>query len=204
MGKSSLLNSLRKLGVNKLKAAATGAQPGITRKVSSAVRIIDRDKERGFEGVYLVDTPGVFIPYVSDSESMLKLALVGCVKDAILSPVTLCDYLLFQINKQLGGENLYKEYSTPTNDVVEFLEAVCRKTGKLKKGNIPDIDAAAIWIIQRWRQGYLGRFILDNVEENGLQQKQNEQIAISMNQAKKQARIARKEKSKLHKNFLAS
>ncbi|RKF75974.1 Mitochondrial GTPase 1 [Golovinomyces cichoracearum] len=196
VGKSSLLNSLRKIGVKKSKAAATGAQPGITRKIASAVRIVERDREENFEGVYLVDTPGVFIPYVSDAESMLKLALVGSVKDTIIPPVTLCDYLLFRMNQQPGGERLYQDYNPPTNNVVEFLEAVCRKTGRLKKGDIPDIDAAALWIIQRWRQGNMGRFVLDQIEESGLERKLNEEPVTSFSQARKQLKNARREKSK--------
>ncbi|KAG9757032.1 GTPase, partial [Aureobasidium melanogenum] len=73
VGKSSLLNALRKEGVGKGKAAHTGAQPGVTRKISTSVKIIDSTEDG--EGVYLLDTPGVFIPYVPDAEAMLKLAL---------------------------------------------------------------------------------------------------------------------------------
>ncbi|KAI6250581.1 Mitochondrial GTPase 1 [Erysiphe necator] len=197
VGKSSLLNSLRKSGVKRPKAAATGAQPGITRKIASGVKIVDRNAEKKLEGVYLVDTPGVFMPYVSDSESMLKLALVGSVKDTIISPVTLCDYLLFMLNQQKGGERLYHKYCHPTNDIVEFLTTVSRRIGRLKKGEIPDLEATALWIIQKWRQGNLGIFVLDEIEENGLEKKINEQSVISLNQAKKQAKIARKENCKV-------
>lgn len=197
VGKSSLLNSLRKSGMKKSKAAATGAQPGITRKIATAVRIVSRDAEKKLEGVYLVDTPGVFMPYVSDSESMLKLALVGSVKDTIISPVTLCDYLLFVLNQQNGGELLYNKYCHPTNDIVEFLKQVAYKTGRLKKGEIPDLDATALWIIQKWRQGKLGTFVLDEVEESGLEKKMNEPTNVSLNQARKQAKISRREKHKL-------
>ncbi|RKF64079.1 Mitochondrial GTPase 1 [Erysiphe neolycopersici] len=200
VGKSSLLNSLRKSGMKKSKAAATGAQPGITRKIATAVRIVGRDINKKLEGIYLVDTPGVFVPYVSDSESMLKLALVGSVKDTIISPVTLCDYLLFMLNQQKGGELLYDKYSHPTNDIVEFLNQVAYKTGRLKKGEIPDLEATALWIIQKWRQGKLGTFLLDEVEECGLEKKMNEPSVISLNQARKQAKISRQEKHKLGSN----
>ncbi|RDL41513.1 putative mitochondrial GTPase 1 [Venustampulla echinocandica] len=186
VGKSSLLNALRAEGVHRPKAAFTGAQPGITRKIASGVKIVDRDEERGTEGVYLVDTPGVFIPFVPDSESMMKLALVGSVKDTIITPVTLCDYLLFHINKQPQGQRFYDEYCGPTNDIVDLLDAVCKKTGRLGKGGIPDLDAAALWIIQRWRQGNVGTFLLDEVEEDSLAKKMNEEVAVSLSQAKKQ------------------
>ncbi|EPQ66082.1 Bgt-1195 [Blumeria graminis f. sp. tritici] len=200
VGKSSLLNSLRMSGMKKSKAASTGAQPGITRKISSAVKILERDAERGIEGVYLVDTPGVFVPYVPDAEAMLKLALVGSVKDTIIAPVTLCDYLLFHINRQPQGDSVYREYCAPTNDIEELLEAVCRKCGKLKKGNVPDIEAAALWIIQKWRQGKLGSFVLDEVIPKGMVSKVEEEVGTSMNQARRQAKLAQMQRSKVRQS----
>jgi mitochondrial GTPase 1 len=186
VGKSSLLNALRMAGVHRAKAAFTGAQPGVTRKVASGVKIVDKDEEKGIDNVYLVDTPGVFIPYVADAESMLKLALVGSVKDTIIAPVTLADYLLFHINKNYHRAGIYEEYCPQTNDVVAFLEGVCRKTGRLGKGGVPDLDAAALWIIQRWRQGNLGTFVLDEVTEDGLEKSTMEGMGISLSQARKQ------------------
>jgi ribosome biogenesis GTPase A len=197
VGKSSLLNALRMEGVHRAKAAFTGAQPGITRKIASGVKIVDRDEEKGIEGVYLVDTPGVFVPYVPDAESMLKLALVGSVKDTIISPVTLADYLLFHINKNYPGTNIYREYCGQTNDIAEFLESVCKKTGRLGKGGVPDLDAAALWVIQRWRQGNLGTFILDEVTEDALEKKMMEEVAMSYSQARKQKKEAQRAKAKL-------
>jgi ribosome biogenesis GTPase A len=192
VGKSSLLNALRMAGVHKAKAAFTGAQPGVTRKIASGVKIVERDEEKGIECVYLVDTPGVFVPFVPDAESMMKLALVGSVKDTIIAPATLCDYLLYHINKQQGGETFYMEYCQPTNNVVELLEGVCRKTGRLGKGGIPDLDAAALWIIQRWRQGQLGTFILDEVTQDGLEKKMREEVGLSVSQARKQVKDAQR------------
>lgn len=195
VGKSSLLNAIRSAGVNRGKAAFTGAQPGVTRKIASGVKIVDPNPEMDQEAVYLVDTPGVFVPYVPDAESMLKLALVGAVKDTIISPTTLADYLLFHVNKH--NTQLYQEYWRPTNDVIELLEAVCRKTGRLGKGGVPDVEAAALWLVQRWRQGHLGRFVLDDVVEGGLERKMEEQVGMSISQAKKQRKDVQRIKAKL-------
>jgi ribosome biogenesis GTPase A len=196
VGKSSLLNALRMAGVRKAKAAYTGAQPGVTRKIASGVKIVEKDEEKGTEGVYLVDTPGVFVPFVPDAEAMMKLALVGSVKDTIIAPVTLCDYLLFHINKQQGGPTWYREYCEPTNDAAQFLEAVAKKTGRLGKGGVPDLDASALWVIQRWRQGHLGTFLLDEVEEDGLEKKMREEVGLSLSQARKQAKDAQRARGK--------
>ncbi|PQE09922.1 mitochondrial gtpase 1 protein [Rutstroemia sp. NJR-2017a BVV2] len=195
VGKSSLLNALRMAGVQRGKAAFTGAQPGVTRKIASGVKIVDPDPEKGTEGVYLVDTPGVFVPFVPDADSMLKLALVGSVKDTIIAPTTLADYLLFHINLR-EGPAVYAEYSPGTNDVMEFLEGLCRKTGRLGKGGVPDFEAGALWAIQRWRQGNLGTFVLDEVEEDGLQKKMAEEVRLSVSQARKQKKDTQRAKAK--------
>ena len=159
VGKSSILNSLRNVSLHRRKVAHTGAQPGVTRKIATPVKVLKPNKER--PGVYVVDTPGVFIPYVPNAESMLKLALCGCVKDTIIPPTILADYLLFHLN--LYKPEVYEQYTSPTNDIIEFLGAMALKTGRLQKGGQPDIDGSALWMIQRWRTGHLGRFVLDEV-----------------------------------------
>ncbi|KAH7021807.1 P-loop containing nucleoside triphosphate hydrolase protein [Macrophomina phaseolina] len=190
VGKSSLLNALRLAGTGKGKAANTGAQPGITRKIGSGVKIIEG--EAGTEGVYLVDTPGVFVPYVPNADAMLKLALCGSVKDTVIAPVTLADYLLFHVN--LVDPTLYAEYHEPTNDVVPLLEAVATKTGRLGVGGVPDTEAAALWVIQRWRTGHFGHFMLDNVTPNALSEHRatRDRQEPSMNQVRKADKERRK------------
>ena len=191
VGKSSLLNALRNVSLGKKKAAQTGNQPGVTRKIGTNVKIIEG--EDGREGVYLIDTPGVFVPYVPDAESMLKLALCGNVKDTIIPPTTIADYLLFHLN--LPDPKLYSMYSEPTNDVFRVLESLARKQGRLKKGGLPDLESSALQFVQKWRAGNLGRFVLDTVTEEALQERQRmlELLGGSMNQARKAQKQARKE-----------
>lgn len=200
VGKSSLLNSLRRVGVNKKKAARTGAQPGVTRKIGTAVKILEGSGTG--EGVYLMDTPGVFVPYMPNAESMLKLALCGSVKDTVIAPTTLADYLLYHLN--LCNSALYAEYCQPTNDIMEFLEALAKKTGRLQKGGTPEFDASALWMIQRWRNGHLGRFVLDKVTEANFDadRRDNGSLGASMNQARKADKEVRRQKSK--QRFLKS
>ncbi|KAL4925152.1 putative GTPase MTG1 [Aspergillus undulatus] len=159
VGKSTLINNLRNHGVKKAKAVQTGGQPGITRKIGTPVKIIER--ENGAH-VYVLDTPGVFIPYVPDAENMLKLALCGCVKDSVISPVTLADYLLYHIN--LHDTNVYQRWASATNEIQPLLDSFARQTGLLSKGGIPNTDLAALHFIQKWRAGELGRFVLDDLQ----------------------------------------
>lgn len=194
VGKSSLLNALRSVGVGKGKAAFTGAQPGVTRKIGSSVKITEGSDDSN--SVYLLDTPGVFVPYVPDAEAMLKLALCGSVKDTIISPTMLADYLLYRIN--LVDPKLYEEYHPPTNDIIQLLRGMAEKTGRLQKGGTPDTEASALWMIQRWRTGHLGCFVLDEITEDALERKKAEEDALipSLSQAKKADKEAKRARSR--------
>lgn len=206
VGKSTLLNALRAQGIGKGKVAATGAQPGVTRKVGSGVKIIssEDDAESADDrrikgvggGVYLLDTPGVFIPYVPNAHAMMKLALCGSVKDTIIPPVMLADYLLFHLN--MHSPALYAEYAPPTNDIVELLTAIAQQTGRLGKGGTVDTEATALWMIQKWRTGNMGRFLLDEVDERSLEDKKiaEQDGAPSFNQARKAEKERRRERNK--------
>jgi len=198
VGKSSLLNALRREGVHKGKVAHTGAQPGVTRKIGTSVKIIEPE-EGGSSGVYMLDTPGVFIPYVPDADAMLKLALCGSVKDNIVPANILADYLLYHINLQ--SPELYSDYHAPTNDIMQLLDAIARKTGRLQKGAEPDLDGTALWMIQRWRNGHLGRFLLDEVSEAGIEAyiHSEENKSKSMNQMRKAGKEALRERAKARK-----
>jgi len=195
VGKSSLLNALRHLGVQKGKAAPTGAQPGVTRKIGTTVKIIAGDAD-GAAGVYLVDTPGVFVPYVPDAEAMLKLALCGSVKDTVIPPAILADYLLYRLNLRDWGA--YGEYSGPTNDVDEFLAGVARRTGRLRRGGGLDGEASALWVVQRWRSGGLGRFLLDEISKEGMERERRdtEGRGGSVSQAKKKSKEEQRQRGK--------
>ncbi|EEH21670.1 hypothetical protein PABG_03886 [Paracoccidioides brasiliensis Pb03] len=189
VGKSSLINALRKYAMKrKNKVARTGADPGVTRRVGTGIKIIERS--RG--SVYVHDTPGVFVPYMPDSESMLKLGICGCLKHSIIPIITLADYLLYQIN--LHKPSIYAKYSPPTNDIVHFLEAFAAKTGSLAKGGIPDMDIAADKMIHMFQNGKLGTFIMDDILSVTLQLKEERLAAMggSLNQAKKAEKLEKK------------
>ncbi|PSR78846.1 P-loop containing nucleoside triphosphate hydrolase protein, partial [Coniella lustricola] len=200
-GKSTLLNRMRThgaegSGVSVAKVARTGAEPGVTRKLGTPVRILPADEHS--EGVYLLDTPGVFVPFVPEAESMLKLALVGCVKDGLISWVTVADYLLYHLNLHDPTGQVYADYcEEPTNDVHVFLKGVARRTGKLVKGSGESMEAAADWVVRRWRNGGLGRFVLDTVNEETLAQARRKSLEppLSMNQARKRDKEDRRDRA---------
>ena len=194
VGKSTLLNALRRFGVHKGKAAQTGGQPGVTRKIGTSVKIINGSD--GNEGIYLLDTPGVFIPYVPDGEAMLKLALCGSVKDSIINDITLADYLLYHLNR--NNPSLYDNYHAPSNNIIDILTGVAKKTGRLSKGGEPNLEGAAQWFIQQWRKGHLGHFVLDEVTEDSLRRnlEYTKDLSPSISQARKSLKGARKAKAR--------
>lgn len=194
VGKSSLLNALRSTSLRgRGKAAKTGDQPGVTRKIGTEVKIIEKAKD--IHGVYVLDTPGVFVPYVPDSESMLKLALCGTIKSNLIPPTTLADYLLFHMN--LNRPFCYRKYAEPTNDIMALLTQVALISGKVAKGGVPDTDAAARWLIQRWRTGYLPGFIMDDVRLTAMEERKAHLgiLGGSINQAKKAEKIVKRDAS---------
>ncbi|PGH27798.1 hypothetical protein AJ80_00586 [Polytolypa hystricis UAMH7299] len=181
IGKSTLINLLRSECMKKRGTAVVGADPGVTRKVGGAVKIMQ--KKNG--SIYLHDTPGVFVPYMPDAESMLRLALCGQVKDSIIPATTLADYLLYKIN--LHNPHIYHKYCPPTNEIIDFLEQMARKSGLLGRGAVPDIERAARRFIIQWRDGEMGKFILDDIHARTLERKQEYLASLggSMNQAKR-------------------
>lgn len=98
-----------------------------------------------------------------NAQTMLSLALVGCVNSSLLPSTTIADYLLYHLN--LVDPSIYSAYHPPTNDIMQLLDATAKKTGRLKKGGVPEIEGTANWLISRYRSGVMGRFILDDVSE---------------------------------------
>ena len=192
VGKSSLLNALRNTSLNRRKAARTGDQPGVTRKVGTAVKIIETNTPGEAGNVYVLDTPGVFVPYVPDAESMLKLALCGNVKEGIIPPETVADYLLYHINRH--DPEVYGGWCEPTNEVPALLDALARKQGRLKKGGEVELEGAALQFIQKWRAGELGRFVLDDVTRSSLEERTRlvEGMGGSWNQARRQIKAEKR------------
>ncbi|RDA94775.1 hypothetical protein CP533_6721 [Ophiocordyceps camponoti-saundersi (nom. inval.)] len=182
------------------RVAKTGDQAGVTRKVSSAVRLwdstqgyIDGGKVLGSKAAFIIDTPGIFMPYVKDGETMLKIALTNGIKMGCIDNMILADYLLYHMNRV--NPNLYSRYCEPTNDIEELLGAVARLEGRFLPGARYNYNDAAFRILSRWREGRLGRFVLDDLSPEHLHTHylNLQSPEQSMNQAKKMERQARRE-----------
>ncbi|KAI9024342.1 P-loop containing nucleoside triphosphate hydrolase protein [Phycomyces nitens] len=166
VGKSSLINSLRRVGVGKGKAAQTGAQPGVTRTLVGTVKVLEDPT------VYLIDTPGVMVPHIADPVRSLKVALTGGIRDHLSDEQIMADYLLYRLNEK--GAYGYSTWfrlpdEQPTNNVDVLLESVAKRIGAVVKGGEYEYTMAAKFFLKHYRMGKLGQFTLDDISPEGLE-----------------------------------
>ncbi|KAM6067360.1 mitochondrial ribosome-associated GTPase 1 isoform 2-T3 [Chlamydotis macqueenii] len=167
VGKSSLINSLRRLHLKKGKATAVGGEPGITKAVLTRIQVCEQPL------MYLVDTPGVLPPRLGDVETGMKLALCGAIRDHLVGEDIMADYLLYTLNKrqQFGYVRRYG-LAEACDDVEAVLRRVALARGRTQKvkvltgtGNVNvtmlDYPAAAYEFLRDFRAGHLGRVTLD-------------------------------------------
>ncbi|KAK6780390.1 hypothetical protein RDI58_022574 [Solanum bulbocastanum] len=150
VGKSSLINSLKRSHVVNV-----GATPGLTRSLQE----VQLDKN-----VKLLDCPGV-VMLRSASEDDASVALRNCKRieklDDPIGPVK-------EILKLCPERMLVTIYKVPTFDSVDdFLQKVAMVRGKLKKGGIVDVDAAARIVLHDWNEGKIPYYTLPPTRNEG-------------------------------------
>ncbi|KAI9498683.1 P-loop containing nucleoside triphosphate hydrolase protein [Zychaea mexicana] len=199
VGKSSLLNALRHVGVGKGKAAATGNQPGVTRAVVGTVKVLEHP------AIYLIDTPGVMVPHLADPVRSLRVALTGGIRDHLADEQVMADYLLYELNKrhQHDAYMSYYNMAEPTNDINVLLEAVAKRIGAVVKGGELDMTMASKFLLKQYRQGKLGRYTLDDTTPEALdaffEQVKTPEVELSHRQEKKLAKLAQRKEQRRKK-----
>ena len=112
--------------------------------------------------VYLVDTPGVMLPNVGSVEAGLQLALIGTLRDDLVGEELLADYLLYNLNQNEKYEYVDRfQLPGPSDDIYEVLPAVATRIGALLPGGEKNLEAAARHMLQKYRSGALGAFVLE-------------------------------------------
>lgn len=167
VGKSSLVNSLRRIHLKKGKASRVGGEPGITRSVLYKIQVSENPL------IYLFDTPGVLSPQIENVETGMKLALCGTILDHLVGEDIIADYLLYTLNNYPQHRYVqHYELEGPCSDIATLLKKIAQRLGKTQKvkaitgtGNvnitIPNYSAAAYDFIRAFRKGDLGNVILD-------------------------------------------
>lgn len=167
IGKSTFLNSMRRINTTLVKkAAVVGAKAGVTKVIGNKVRVCHEPS------VFLIDTPGILTPSVPDIETGMKLALCGCMPDHFVGEEYIVDYMLYWLNKKQKFRYV-KHFGLegPMDDVMHFLKHVALKhklVNKIKSAEtkqyvyFPDFSGAAKIVINSFRKGELGKYMLDD------------------------------------------
>ncbi|XP_016435109.1 guanine nucleotide-binding protein-like NSN1 [Nicotiana tabacum] len=150
VGKSSLINSLKRSHVVNV-----GATPGLTRSMQE----VQLDKN-----VKLLDCPGI-VMLRSSSQNDAAIALRNCKRieklDDPVGPVK-------EILKLCPARMLVSIYKVPSFESVDdFLQKVATVRGKLKKGGIVDIDAAARIVLHGWNEGKIPYYTMPPSRNEG-------------------------------------
>jgi len=158
VGKSTILNFLRKKSGKGGNVAKTGANPGVTRHVS-AFKVSDKPL------VFVTDTPGIMLPSNIGNEIGYKLAITGAIKDSILGEEILADYLLYTLNR-FNALNYVKMFnlSEATENIDELLTAVAKRIGAKSHNGVWDFNLAARYLLSKYRSGDLGLLTLDDIQ----------------------------------------
>ena len=147
VGKSSVINKLTKSSKTKI-----GAKAGVTRQ-QQWVRINPK--------LDLLDTPGIIPTKQDDQMQAVKLAFVSSVSENAYSPEPVAKALLEMLAEK-HKEELCKHYNVENLT----LEDIATKRNWIIKGEYPDTERTAIFILKDFREGRLGLFILDELPIN--------------------------------------
>lgn len=154
VGKSTFINSFVGKGMAK-----TGNKPGVT-KGKQWIRLSD--------SIELLDTPGILWPKIGDEQVGLRLALLGTINDNILDIPTLSIKLIDFLVKVYPGV-LAERYSlSEEDDSLKILENIAINRRALKKGEEPDSEKAASYLIDDFRTGRLGNISLESPENENV------------------------------------
>ncbi|KAK0669439.1 putative nuclear GTP-binding protein [Cercophora samala] len=165
VGKSSVINALlsRLGGRNNRAPCPAGAEAGVTTSIR-AVKIDQR--------LTLLDSPGIVFPSTGSissftpknpTEAHAHLVLLNAVPPKqIDDPVPAVTLLLKRLSAQPELlEKMIQLYDLPPllinpesgDSTTDFLVQVARKRGRLGRGGVPNIQAAAMTVVTDWRDG---------------------------------------------------
>ena len=143
VGKSSVINKLTKSSKTKI-----GAKAGVTRQ-QQWVRINPK--------LELLDTPGIIPTKQENQEQAVKLAFVSSVSENAYSPEPVAAALLEMIEEKYP-QTIMKHYSVEYPTLEDI--AISRKW--IIRGDSPDTERTAIYVLKDFREGRLGTMILDD------------------------------------------
>lgn len=148
VGKSSIINKLTKSSKTKI-----GAKAGVTRQ-QQWVRINPQ--------LDLLDTPGIIPMKQDDQDAAKKLAFVNSISENAYTNEIIAHELLDILNKKYSNE-VREYYGIEDEDL--NVENIAKKRNWIIAGGQPDIERTSVYILRDFREGKIGKFILDEFEE---------------------------------------
>lgn len=148
VGKSSIINKLTSSSKTKI-----GAKAGVTRQ-QQWVRINPQ--------LDLLDTPGIIPMKQENQEAAIKLAFVNSISENAYSNEPVAQDLLDLLDEKYS-DTVRKYYNVETNELT--LENIAISRNWIISGGSPDITRAAAYVLRDFREGKIGKFILDDMEE---------------------------------------
>jgi len=149
VGKSSIINKLTKTAKTKI-----GAKAGVTRQ-QQWVRVNPR--------LDLLDTPGIIPMKQEDQSRAQKLAFVNSVSENAYETEAVAKELLMILGKKYGSR--VRAHYNLEKDEALTVENVAKSRNWIVKGAQPDIERTSTFILCDFRDGKIGKFILDEIEE---------------------------------------
>lgn len=147
VGKSSIINKLTKSSKTKV-----GAKAGVTRQ-QQWVRINPQ--------LELLDTPGIIPMKQDDQERARKLAFVNSVSENSYSNEMVAKELLSMLEEKYPA--ILREYYNLCDEI--SLENLAFARNWIVSGGKPDIERTSVYLLRDFREGKIGRFMLDELPE---------------------------------------
>ncbi|MBR3890015.1 ribosome biogenesis GTPase YlqF [bacterium] len=151
VGKSSIINKLTKSTKTK-----TGAKAGVTRQ-QQWVRINPN--------IDLLDTPGIIPMKQDDQNRAMKLAFVNSVSENAYSSEIVAKALLNIVSQNERYTNKFKEHYNIPQEKELNIENIAISRNWIVSGGEPDVDRTSQNMLRDFRDGKIGKFILDYPEE---------------------------------------
>jgi ribosome biogenesis GTPase A len=146
VGKSSVINKLTRSSKTKV-----GAKAGVTRQ-QQWVRINPK--------LELLDTPGIIPTKQENQIQAAKLAFVSSVSENAYSPEPVAQALLDTLSENPRYKEIVLDYYKTSNLT---LTDVAISRNWIVRGGEADTERTAKFILKDFRDGRLGRFILDEI-----------------------------------------
>ncbi|KAH9809735.1 P-loop containing nucleoside triphosphate hydrolase protein [Melampsora americana] len=190
VGKSSLLNSLRRVGSQKGKVVSEAPMPGHTRSVGGFIKILEASKSTNGKSIYIFDTPGIMPLFLGRGEvaarRAFKIALTAGIKDSLFDSFDLSSYLLHLLIIRYSTSphnNLNQIYQTlsitdPTFSIdlepislnpkldlpiEDFLKSIAHRIKAFQSGGMPNLEVASEYFLKSFRDGKFGEWTLDEL-----------------------------------------